>query len=307
MPTDLQPQLSNLFSHTATEMKWKWGTSILFLAAHAYALLAFADWAPLIPIDNNWLESLGIPYQAALFLPLCSLVIFTILHLADRNFAGVRGLKGQSARDHAAHREYAPSAISRLSIHSGVGIGVIAAARSVVASRTPAEAEVLKWAVAALGTAVLFGMFAALCYAHSDRWTTNSDQKLVPPEKDDQLRTKRSLLGKASLFDQLSFYALTTGLIWTVALYDPWLSVASNFVLGALLYWYYFDFRKEPGLSNIFAFTGKNLEDLLKAKQADKTNPPTGGATSEVVKWQEAMTAEAQQWITKFSAKYGER
>ncbi len=307
MPRDLQPQWSNLFSLTTTEMYWKlWGTSIPFLAVHAYALLAFADWAPLIPIDNNWLDLLGIPYQAALFLPLCSLVIFTILHRADQHFAGVRGLKGRSQRDHAAHREYAPSAISRLSIHSGLGIGVIAAARTAVASGTPVQTEVLKWAIFMLGTAVLFGMFAVLCYAHSDRWTTNSDPKLVPAEKDSQLRTKRGLLGKTSLFDQLSFYALTTGLIWTVALYNPWLSVASNFVLGGLLYWYYFDFRKERGLSNIFAFNGKNLEDLAKAKQADKTTPPAGGVKPEVVKWQEEMTAAAEQWIAEFAAKYGE-
>jgi hypothetical protein len=202
-------------------------------------------WIRGLPTGSSWPETLPVRYQLALFLPICSIVIFTVLHIADGSVPAVRGLKGRSDVDKPARKDFASSAISRLSIHSAVGVGVIGAVRASVGTQaTSAEAIVARCAMIVLGAAVLFGMFAALCFAQSDRWTSLEDPKVVPPETDPCLQTKRGLIDKGTRFDQFSFYALTTGLIWTTAMYDPWLSVAANFVLGALLYSYYFDFPK---------------------------------------------------------------
>ena len=53
---------------------------------------------------------------------------------------------------------------------------------------------------------------------------------------------RKDLLKKATLFDQFSWYMLTTGLIWAVALASSLLAILANFVLGFLLWIYYFEF-----------------------------------------------------------------
>jgi hypothetical protein len=54
---------------------------------------------------------------------------------------------------------------------------------------------------------------------------------------------RKDLLKKATLFDQFSWYLLTTGLVWAVALVSPLLAIVANFVLGLLLWIYYFEFK----------------------------------------------------------------
>ena len=57
-----------------------------------------------------------------------------------------------------------------------------------------------------------------------------------------QAAREEGLLKKATLFDQFSWYTLTTGLIWSVALVSPLLAIGANFMLGFLLWIYYFEF-----------------------------------------------------------------
>ena len=86
-------------------------------------------------------------------------------------------------------------------------------------------------------------MVSVLCYAHAGRWTSTSPSKGQP---DPKLRVRKDLLKKATLFDQLAWYTLTTGLIWAVALKSTLLAIGANFLLGFLLWIYYFEFDIPP-------------------------------------------------------------
>jgi hypothetical protein len=92
-----------------------------------------------------------------------------------------------------------------------------------------------------LGFATILSMVSVLCYAHASRWTNNAEPP-PDPRTDPKLRVRRDLLKKATLFDQFSWYALTTGLIWSVALVSQPLAIGANFALGFLLWIYYFEF-----------------------------------------------------------------
>jgi hypothetical protein len=187
----------------------------------------------------QWLGCLDRPHAAALALPLISILFFVLLHWADKKNKNVRGL---ASRAQGAQRnwEYADSAIARQSIQAAIGIGVSAALMTLpglwpenpnqpVSGRT-----LLAWfALLALATATLLAMISVLCYAVSKHW------KDEPP-------VKRDLLVKASGLDKSSWYTLMMGLVWALAVADPAVSIWANLAYGAGLYYYYFQWRKDP-------------------------------------------------------------
>jgi hypothetical protein len=90
-----------------------------------------------------------------------------------------------------------------------------------------------------LGLAVMLGMVAVLCYAQSSRWI--EEEGAANDVQSRQLWTKRELLKKATVFDQLAWYALTTGLIWALAtIAGPPPAIVASFVYGLFLWFYYF-------------------------------------------------------------------
>jgi hypothetical protein len=198
------------------------------------------------------LGDIGVAGLAVLVLPLLSMLLFWGVHAKDEKLR----LGGVRHRSDSARRSwgFADSAISRLSIHAGISIGIIAvlmsssgvweARRSLdgirripLTSNWPGQSVVAASAVGALGASTLLCLVAVLCYAQSKRWEKLRDENLEPDVKHD-------LLMKGSRFDQSSWYVFMIGLVWTVAIAHPALGVAANFAYGAALYYYYFRWGK---------------------------------------------------------------
>ena len=239
---DHTPAPRNLWSQHSAEAGWKWGTALSFVLIHTAALFYGVRNTPLVLITWDWTSDLDVSHQMALLVPLLALFIFWRLHVNDEKNAKIRGLRTRMKADGLDHSDYAASSISRLSIHSTLATGVIWGISRIPELWTKPfrSDQIVAWlSVVCLGLAVLLGLVSVLCYTHANRRTNSKGSS---PAEQQALSTKVGLLKKAGVMDQLSFYALTVGLIWTVALFSPWLSVAANFLLGLLLWIYYFDF-----------------------------------------------------------------
>ncbi|MET0217702.1 MAG: hypothetical protein ABW205_07220, partial [Burkholderiales bacterium] len=162
-------------------------------------------------------------------MPIVSFVIFSVLHYFDKKYQDVRGLWGRRREYEPEPGDYAPAAITRLLLHSALAGGGI---WGIVGNGD--DGLIREFPIMALGLAILLGLFAALCYSHAHRWTSFIKPETLSPKDNPQLAGKRDLLKKASLFDQLSWYALTTGFIWTLALARPEWALIANFCLGLL-------------------------------------------------------------------------
>jgi len=128
-----------------------------------------------------------------------------------------------------------------MSLQSGLGAAAVGAIANF------AQKNCFTWlTLCMLGTATLLAMVSVLCYAHASRWTS-TDPKPAAGQSDPKLRVRKDLLKKATLLDQFSWYTLTTGLIWSVALVSPLLAIGANFMLGFLLWIYYFEFPSDDG------------------------------------------------------------
>jgi hypothetical protein len=187
----------------------------------------------------QWIGGLDRPDAAALALPLVSILFFVLLHWADKKNKNVRGL-GSRSEGAARSWDYADSAIARQSIHAAIGIGVSAALMTLPGlwpdnpSQPVSGRTVLAWfALLGLAISTLLALISVLCYAVSKHW------KDEPP-------VKRDLLVKASRLDKSSWYSLMTGLVWALAVADPAVSIWANLAYGAGLYYYYFQWWKDP-------------------------------------------------------------
>jgi nitrate reductase NapE component len=240
-------------------------TALSYAALHVLALVGAYGLVPAFPAPFKIPDDLGLRQQWAILAPLCSLCIFGILHAVDqrRNQAQKRGaapdrriwgLESRAAASGADPGDYSSSSISRLSIHSALAAGVI-------------------WVVKGFGTlgaltagilalAVMLGMVSVLCYAQSARWGAANSKS---PAQDPRLRTKRELLKKATRFDQLSWYALTTGLLWAVAIAYPIASIAASFLYGLCLWIYYFRWDLDPPTAASPAVATDKLRSALDA------------------------------------------
>ena len=236
----MNPEFSNLWSKTPTEATWKWGTALVFTAGTAFAItLYLTKWQPLLWF-SKWPASLDVPHQAVLMLPALSFAIFQYLHYWDGKDQDIRGLRGRLKASNPDPGDYVSSAISRMSLQSGLGAAAVGAIANF------ATKNCFTWiTLCALGTATILSMVSVLCYAHASRWTNSAAS---PPDArtDPKLDVSRDLLNKAKLFDQFSWYTLTTGLIWSIALASPLLAIGANSVLGFLLWIYYFEFAAAP-------------------------------------------------------------
>lgn len=230
-------KFSNLWSKNGTESGWKWGTAVIFTAGTAAALILFkTSWQPLLWFPK-WPASLDVPHQAVLLVSCLSFAIFQFLHYWDGKNKDIRGLRGRLKDPKPDFGDYVSSAISRMSLQSGLGAGAVGA----IANFAPKNC--FTWlTLCMLGIATILSMVSVLCYAHASRWTS-TDPKPPVGQSDPKLRVRKDLLKKATLFDQFSWYTLTTGLIWSVALVSPLLAIGANFVLGFLLWIYYFEFE----------------------------------------------------------------
>jgi hypothetical protein len=234
-----KPDFSNLWSENPTETAWKRGTAVVFTAGTAAALiLVQTKWQPLGWFPS-WPASLDIPHPAVLLVFCFSLAIFQFLHYWDGNNPEILGLRGRLKATKPDFGDYVSSAISRMSLQSSLGAGAVGAVANF------AQKNCFTWlTLCILGIATIFGMVSVLCYAHASRWTGTVTK--MPGAPDPKLSVRKDLLKKATLFDQFSWYTLTTGLIWSVALASPLLAIGANFVLGFLLWIYYFEFIFPP-------------------------------------------------------------
>jgi hypothetical protein len=232
----LKREFSNLWSHNQTESRWKWGTAFLFaLGTTAALILCATEWRPLLWFPK-WPASLDVPHQAVLLISILSFVIFQFLHYRDGKNPDIRGLRGRLRKPKPDLGDYVSSAISRMSIQSGIGTAAVGAISNF------APKNCFTWlTLCMLGIATILAMVSVLCYAHAGRWTS-TDPKPLDGQPDPKLRVRKDLLKKATLFDQFSWYSLTTGLIWSVGMKSTLLAIVANFVLGLLLWIYYFEF-----------------------------------------------------------------
>ncbi len=174
--------------------------------------------------------------QAVLLVSCLSFAIFQFLHYWDGKNKHIRGLRGRLEETKPDFGDYVSAAISRMSVQSSLAAGAVAA----IANLAPKN--FFTWlTLCTLGIATILSMVSVLCYAHASRWTS-TEPKPPAGQPDPKLRVRKDLLKKGTLFDQFSWYALTTGLIWAVALVSPLLAIGANFVLGFLPWIYYFEF-----------------------------------------------------------------
>jgi hypothetical protein len=233
----LKPTFSNLWSENQTESDWKWGTAVIFTVGTVVALIFWkTEWRPLLWFPE-WPGSLDVPHQAVLLVSVFSFAIFQFLHVRDGKNADIRGLRGRLKNPKPDPGDYVSSAISRMSFQSGLGAAAVGAISNF------ALKNCFTWiTLCVLGVATILAMVSVLCYAHASRWT-NTEADPPDARTDPKLRVRKDLLKKATLFDQFSWYLLTTGLVWAVALVSPLLAIVANFVLGLLLWIYYFEFK----------------------------------------------------------------
>ncbi len=263
-----------------------------FLLAHVIAFwwYYFDQCAVQLP----WLPEIDVRHQIAFLMPLVSLVIFSGLHLADHYCEDVRGLWGRARRYGPDPGDYAAAAITRLSLHSALAGGAIWG----IVSQFDAGA-MREFPVTALALALLLGTFAALCYSQAHRWTSFAKPEVLSPRLNTQLRGKRDLLKKASAFDQCSWYALTTGFIWTLAVPHPGLALGANFLLGLLLWFYYFEFpapkERDPGVS--YPLDDKQIQEAVQARAKDAAVP--GGGPTKFDQWKKKQVSAFEGWLEK--------
>lgn len=243
-------------------------TAWSYVGIHVLALVGAYGLVPAVPAQFKALENLCLAKQWAILATLLSLCVFGILHAVDhrRNQAQQRGvtpdsriwgLESRVTASGADPGDYSSSSISRLSIHSALAAGVIWAVKGF------GPMGVLTAGILVL--AVMLGMVSVLCYAHSARWSAANSKN---PVQDPRLRTKRELLKKARRFDQLSWYALTTGLLWAVAIANPIASIAASFLFGLCLWIYYFRWDLDPPPSASPAVAEDKLRSALEAYKA---------------------------------------
>jgi hypothetical protein len=126
-------------SRNEHERQAKIVTAFTYTGLHALALLgAVLLWSLKAPF--NIPKDFGPAIQWAILAPVLGVVIFTILHVADerrshaaRSDGGkdkrIWGLQARADAARAKTGDYASSSISRLSIHSALAVGVIAAVK----------------------------------------------------------------------------------------------------------------------------------------------------------------------------------
>jgi hypothetical protein len=295
MPGVLTPSGSNVGRRQDKEFGWKLGTAVAFLTAHGIAWWRYGQGS----VFHFWIppEDLDIHHQIAFGMPVVSLVIYLVLHEADKD-PEVRGLRGRALAYGAEPGDYAPASITRLSLHSALAGGAIWGILTQVK-----EGSIREFPIAALSLAILFGMFAALCYSQAHRWTSFVKSETLSPRINPQLRGKRDLLNKATIFDQISWYALTTGFIWTLALARPGWAIFANFLLGLLLWLYYFEFgSREDGPKMSYWLTGENIQKAVQAKKEDIANAVNTGPT-RLEQWKQERKAEVAVWLDELIAK----
>lgn len=230
----MSPGLPNLWSQNGTESTWKWGTAIVFIAASLALYYISSNKTLLLAVFPEWPESLDIPHQAVMLVSLVSFLIFQVLHHYDGKNACIRGLRGRLKVERPDRGDYVSSAISRVSMQAALGAAAVGAINTLAVKDCPA-----RFALGMLGLATMLAMVSILCYAHASRWTDTSSDKSLPGKKP---RIRKDLLDKATALDQFSWYALTTGLIWSIALVSPAVAILANGGLGLLLWGYYFEF-----------------------------------------------------------------
>ena len=260
-------------SRNSAEKRSKQLTAVSYVALHAILSLGACGVIPAIPLAFQIPADLSVPSQCAMLAPVISLCIFAYLHRIDRkrrkaHLSGatdqpIWGLESRADASGADPGDYASPSVSRLAIHSTLAAGVIWAVRGL--------GTLGRLTAGMLGFAVLLGMVAVLCYAQSNRWTSTGSKDL---KRDPKLWTKRELLKKATALDQLSWYTLTTGLLWAVALADPLLSIGASFVYGLLLWLYYFRWDAEE-LPPTPPVRTDDLQSALSALKTAQTNMAT--------------------------------
>jgi hypothetical protein len=220
---------------------WRWSAFALGLTAHAIALVCIyrAEGGSPFYWPYRGFQTLDAPHWAAILAPMALLVLFLILHKKDKSGPGVAGIWRRVEDDDPVYADYAAPSLTRQSINSAIGLGIIAALLKTDAlwSDSRSSRSVMAYlTVAMLAVATLFAMVSVVCYAQSSHWKETNAKGLLP--------IKIELLKKASWFDQKAWYALMTGLVWAVSLIDPALSVWASFAFGVLLFLYYFHWEK---------------------------------------------------------------
>jgi len=258
-------------SRNDSEKIAKLTTAWSYAAFHGLALAGAYGLVPALPALFRVPDDLSLAKQWAVLAPLFSLGIFGILHEVDRRRSQapkkgeqdkrIWGLESRADASRADPGDYSSSSISRISIHSGLAAGAIWVILKLEEVRT-----LRALTAGMLGLAVMLGMVAVLCYAHSARWSAANSKN---PREDPKLWAKREFLKKATRFDQLSWYALTTGLLWAVAIAYPIVSIVASFLYGLCLWIYYFrwDSKLPPSAAPSAVATDK-LRTTLDAYKA---------------------------------------